>query len=204
MIHETIAQFVRTTIVGGLLFLAPIVVLIVILAKAFEYAKKGLSAVLVYFPAAYESSAGAATALSVVLVALVCFLAGLLARTVPAQHVLNALESSVLSKIPAYEYLKQESASALGSPRSQSFPSSSCLWKGDGSMPFKPKRRATASSRSSSPARQTRIPGRSFSFPADIIRPAGVELLAALNCLRRCGAGASALGASWPSGNVQG
>ncbi len=37
-----IAQFVRTTVVGGLLFLAPIVVLIVILAKAFDYAKKGL------------------------------------------------------------------------------------------------------------------------------------------------------------------
>ena len=92
---KTIAQFVRTTIVGGLLFLAPIVVLIVILAKAFEYAKKSLSAVLVYFPAAYELSAGAATALSVVLVALVCFLAGLLARTVPAQHIVNALESSV-------------------------------------------------------------------------------------------------------------
>ena len=80
---NTVAQFVRTTIVGGLLFLAPIVVLIVILAKAFDYAKKGINAVLVYFPAAYELSAGAATALSVVLVALVCFLAGLLARTVP-------------------------------------------------------------------------------------------------------------------------
>jgi uncharacterized membrane protein len=91
---NAIAQFVRTTSVGGLLFLAPIVVLIVILAKAFEYAKKGLSVVLVYFPAAYELSAGAATALSVVLVALLCFLAGLLARTVPAQHIVNALESS--------------------------------------------------------------------------------------------------------------
>jgi uncharacterized membrane protein len=34
---NAIAQFVRTTIVGGLLFLAPIVVLIVILAKAFDY-----------------------------------------------------------------------------------------------------------------------------------------------------------------------
>jgi hypothetical protein len=55
---NAIAQFVRTTIVGGLLFLAPIVVLIVILAKAFEYAKKGLRAVLVYFPATYELSAG--------------------------------------------------------------------------------------------------------------------------------------------------
>ncbi len=111
---NAIAQFVRTTIVGGLLFLAPIVVLIVILAKAFDYAKKALSAVVVHIPAVSDLSAGVATALAVVLVALICFLAGLLARTVPAQHVVDLLESSVLSKIPAYEYLKQESASALG------------------------------------------------------------------------------------------
>ena len=111
---NAISQFVRTTIVGGLLFLAPIVVLIVILAKAFDYAKKALNAVVVHIPAVSDLSAGVATALAVVLVALICFFAGLLARTVPAQHIVNALESSVLSKIPAYEYLKQESASALG------------------------------------------------------------------------------------------
>jgi uncharacterized membrane protein len=162
---NAIAQFVRTTIVGGLLFLAPIVVLIVILAKAFECAKKGLSAVLVYFPAAYELSAGAATALSVVLVALVCFLAGLLARTVPAQHIVNALESSVLSKIPAYEYLKQESASALGAAQSTDLPVVFVPMEGDGSLAFKPNHWVTASSQSSSRAHRTRIPGRSFFFP---------------------------------------
>ena len=37
---NAIAQFVRTTIVGGLLFLPPLVVLIVILAKAFDYARR--------------------------------------------------------------------------------------------------------------------------------------------------------------------
>ena len=201
---KAIALFARTTIVGGVFFLAPIVVLIVILAKAFGFAKTSLQAVVPHIPGISDLSVGVATTLSIAMIALVCLLAGLVAHTLIAQRFVNALESSVLSKIPAYEYLKQESASALGSPRSQSFPSSSCLWKGDGSMPFKPKRRATASSRSSSPARQTRIPGRSFSFPADIIRPAGVELLAALNCLRRCGAGASALGANWATGSMRG
>src|SRR5271167_977622 len=105
---KAIAQFVRTTIVGGLFFLAPIVVLIVIFAKAFEYAKKGLSAVLVHIPAASEMSAGGATALSILVIALVCFIAGLIAHSVTAQRVVNALESAVLSKIPAYEYLKKE------------------------------------------------------------------------------------------------
>ena len=46
--------------------------------------------------------------------------------------------------------------------------------------------------------------GSVFFFPADIIRPAGVELLAALNCLRRCGAGKSDLGANWPAANMRG
>jgi hypothetical protein len=36
----TITQFIRTTVVGGLFFLAPFVVLIVIIAKAFDFAKK--------------------------------------------------------------------------------------------------------------------------------------------------------------------
>ena len=53
---NAIAQFVRTTIVGGVLFLAPIVVLIVILAKAFGYAKKGLNAVVVHIPGVSDLS----------------------------------------------------------------------------------------------------------------------------------------------------
>ena len=40
--------------------------------------------------------------------------------------------------------------------------------------------------------------GSVFFFSTDIVRPAGIKLAAGLNCLRRCGAGASALGASWP------
>jgi hypothetical protein len=32
----------------------------------------------------------------------------------------------------------------------------------------------------------------------------GHQLAAGLNCLRRCGAGASALGAAWPSADVRG
>jgi uncharacterized membrane protein len=111
---KTIAQFVRTTILGGVFFLAPIVALIVILAKALEYAKTGLHAVVVHIPGVSDLSVGVATALSIARIALVCLLAGLLAHTVFAQRLVNALESSVLSKIPAYEYLKQESASALG------------------------------------------------------------------------------------------
>jgi uncharacterized membrane protein len=111
---KTLTRFVRTTFLGGLFFLISIVVLVIILAKALDFANKALKAVLVHILAASELSAAAATALSVLLVALVCFLAGLIARTVIGQKLVKALEDSVLSKVPAYEYLKQEGASALG------------------------------------------------------------------------------------------
>jgi hypothetical protein len=86
---KTVAQFARTTILGGVIFLAPIVVLIVILAKAFGYAKTGIRAVVVYVPGVSDLSVGMATALSIATIALVCLLAGLIAQTVIAQRLVN-------------------------------------------------------------------------------------------------------------------
>jgi hypothetical protein len=73
---KTLALFVRSTILGGVFFLAPIVVLIVILAKAFGYAKTGVHAVVVHVPGVSDLSIGVATAVSIAMIALVCLVAG--------------------------------------------------------------------------------------------------------------------------------
>jgi hypothetical protein len=62
---KTLALFVPSTILGGHFFLAPIGVLIVILAKAFSYAKTGIHAVVVHIPAVSDWSIGMATTLSI-------------------------------------------------------------------------------------------------------------------------------------------
>jgi len=197
---QTISQFIKTTIVGGLFFLVPIVVLFIIIAKAFDYAKKGLNAVLVHVPAASDLSAGAATVLSVLVVALVCFLAGLVARSVTAQRVVNALESSVLSKIPAYEYLKQESASALGVAEIGELPVVFVPMEGGWQLGVRTEALSNDLISVFIPGAPDPHSGSVFFFSADSVRPAGVKMAAALNCLRRCGAGASALSATWPTG----
>ena len=197
---KTITQFIRTTVLGGLFFLAPIIVLIVILAKAFDFAKKGLHAVIVHIPAASDLSAGAATALAVALVALVCFVAGLLARTVTAQRVIDALESSVLSKIPAYDYLKQESASALGVTQIGELPVVFVPMEGGWQLGVQTEVVSDGLVSIFVPGAPDPHSGSVFFFSTDSVRPAGVKMAAALNCLRRCGAGASELGAKWPAG----
>ena len=201
---SAITQFVRTTIVGGLLFLAPIVVLIVILAKAFEYAKKSLQAVVPHIPGISDLSVGVATTLSIAMIALVCLLAGLVAHTLIAQRFVNALESSVLSKIPAYEYLKQESASALGAAESTDLSVVLVPMEGGWQLGLQTEPLGDGLVPIFVPGAPNPHSGSVFFFPADIVRPAGVELLAALNCLRRCGAGASALGANWATGSLRG
>jgi uncharacterized membrane protein len=201
---RTIAQFVRTTILGGVFFLAPIVVLIVILAKAFDYAKRGLNAIVVHIPGVSELSVGAATALSIATIALVCVLAGLLAHTVIAQRLVNALESSLLSKIPGYDYLKQESASALGVAEIGELPVVFVPMEGGWQLGVQTEALSDGLVSIFVPGAPNPHSGSVFFFSADIVRPAGIKMAAGLNCLRRCGAGASALGASWPADNLRG
>ena len=200
---KTLTQFVRTTIVGGLFFLAPIVVLIVILAKALDFAKKSLNAVFVYIPAASELSAGAATVLSVTIVALVCLLAGLVAHTVIAQRLINLLESSLLSKIPGYDYLKQESASALGVAEIAELPVVFVPMEGGWQLGVQTEALSGGLVSIFVPGAPDPHSGSVFFFSKDKVRPAGIKLAVALNCLRRCGAGASALGAKWPAGAIR-
>ena len=197
---KTLTQFIRTTLVGGLFFLAPIVVLIVILAKAFDFAKKSLNAVFVHIPAASELSPGTATVLSVTIVALVCLLAGLVAHTVIAQRLVNLLESSLLSKIPGYDYLKQESASALGVAEIAELPVVFVPMEGGWQLDVQTEALSGGLVSIFVPGAPNPHSGSVFFFSRDNVRPAGIKLAVALNCLRRCGAGASAIGASWPPG----
>ena len=138
---KAIAQFVRTTIVGGVFFLAPIVVLIVILAKAFGFAKKGLHAVLVHFPGDFglERRRGDGAFDRDHRARLPSCWARRPYRDRPTLRqrigVVGAVEDSGLRISETGERKR-----AWASPRSGSFPWSSCPWKGDGSSAFKPKR----------------------------------------------------------------
>ena len=201
---KTVALFVRSTILGGVLFLAPIVVLIVIFAKAFGYAKTGVHAVVVHVPMVSDLRVSVATALSIATIAIVCLLAGLVAQTAIGQRLVNALESSVLSKIPAYEYLKQESASALGVAEMGELPVVFVPMEGGWQLGVQTDTLSNGLVSIFVPGAPNPHSGSVFFFPAEVVRPAGVKLAAGLGCLRRCGAGASLLGAAWPSGSGQG
>ena len=111
---KVIPQFLRTTILGGILFLMPIAMLAILLDKAMSVALKFARPIAEKVPDVLDIGVARVTLLAIVLLMLICFLAGLLAGTAAAQKVVRGLESSILSKIPAYEYFKQVTGGVLG------------------------------------------------------------------------------------------
>jgi len=111
---KNLLRFLRTTLVGGILFLVPLVVLVVVLEKALALAHKVVDPLARHLPT--DSPIGLQTPmlLAIALMVLFCFLAGFLARTALAQSIVRGLESSVLSHLPGYEFLKGMGESMLG------------------------------------------------------------------------------------------
>jgi uncharacterized membrane protein len=189
---RTISRFVGTTVLGGVLFLAPIVVLIVIMNKAFDLLRRGIKPLATLIPDSIASGPTASGILAILALALVCFLAGLLARTMLAQRVVQALERAILSKLPGYEYLKEAGTSVLGLSESAEHPvvlaDFGGSWRigvqtdaGDGFV-------AVFVPNSPNP-----MSGGLFLLAKDRVRAADVPLADAIAILRRCGMGSGPL-----------
>jgi hypothetical protein len=162
---QAISRFVRTTIFGGVLFLTPIVVIWLILSKAYNLAGRVLLPLTALVPDSLSARTTITAVLEVLLIALACFFAGLFARTMRAQRIVRELEVSVLSKVPGYEYMKQAGASMLGVGETADYPVILANLGGAWRIGCRPTYWARISSPCSSPIRRTRCRAECSSSP---------------------------------------
>jgi len=99
-------NFIKTTAIGGLLFLVPIVVLAVILKKA--YSIMMVVAVPLDRLIPIEAIGGVAllNILAVLCIFVGCFLAGLVAKSKLGKTTFNMIDAKLLLFFPGYSYLK--------------------------------------------------------------------------------------------------
>ncbi|MBW2418645.1 MAG: DUF502 domain-containing protein [Deltaproteobacteria bacterium] len=99
-------NFIKTTLIGGLIFLVPLIVLIVVIGQAIGVLIVVAEPIAELIPA--ETVAGIALVNLIALgaVILLCFLAGLVARSAAARKLTDMAESKVLQKIPGYTIIK--------------------------------------------------------------------------------------------------
>lgn len=95
-------NFIKTTIIGGVFFLIPVVVLALVVDQAIELMMAVAEPVSEVLPIKSVGDIALVNILAVVAVVLVCFLAGLLARTRLARRLAESIEAAILDQIPGY------------------------------------------------------------------------------------------------------
>lgn len=102
---SVIWRFVKATVVGGFLFLVPVILLLMVLGKGFQVAKKVVGPAVKHLP----DSVGGVAVLSIaaaVFLLLLALVVGLFAQTSTGRRVKDWLESTILGKIPAYSIIR--------------------------------------------------------------------------------------------------
>ena len=99
-------ETVRATLLGGLIFLLPLVFVVVIMGKAMEIFKT-LATPLTQF-ISVDTVAGIAVVeiISATLVALACLLAGVIAKSPLGQRLYSGIDNVLLALIPGYGWIR--------------------------------------------------------------------------------------------------
>lgn len=100
---KALTEFTKSTLVGGLLVIVPIYFSVLLLAKALAGLISLLGPVTAMLP---ESLHGLRQLLSLLIVVVLCFAAGLAMRTRLGHRIFRGFERRVLEKIPGFSVLR--------------------------------------------------------------------------------------------------
>lgn len=100
---RALGEFVKTTMIGGLLIVVPSYLTVLLLAKALGGMMALLGPIVALLPAGIHRFA---QVVAVVLVVLVCFVLGLVTRTGLGRRAIGAFERRVLERMPGFAMLR--------------------------------------------------------------------------------------------------
>src|SRR6185295_9359103 len=116
-----IANFIRITIAGGILFLIPVGAIIFIMAKAIGFLYRLSKPITARLPFQNVAGVGVNTLMSIILLLLACFLAGIFMRTKLAKRITQWLEDRVLVYVPGYAYIRARSTDWFSEEKTSSW-----------------------------------------------------------------------------------
>ena len=99
-------DFIKTTVVGGIVFLIPAVIVVIALGKLFGALKLMANALAPLF--GIESLVGGfiLDLLAIIVIILLCFAAGLIAKRATAKRLREKLDATLLNSFPGYAFVK--------------------------------------------------------------------------------------------------
>ena len=111
---KSILKIIKATFLGGILFLAPLVVLLIILEKGYGIIQKITLPLAKNLPRIHVLGVALQELFGIITIIIVCFLAGFLAKTSGAKRLIQKLEDAILSFIPGYSFIKKTNENIMG------------------------------------------------------------------------------------------
>jgi len=107
-------SFIKTTLINGLFFIIPIVLVIYLIGKVINILRNMVAPLADNISIPILGGEAIARIIALAVLILLCFIAGLLAKTKKANQLKKWVEEHILSSIPGYNFLKGMSEAAAG------------------------------------------------------------------------------------------
>ncbi len=98
-------HFIKTTIIGGLVFMVPVVIVVAVVGKALKIMMLVAKPLDRLIPADSIGGIAIANVLALLAVALCCFIAGVIARSSVAKKAYRSIDTALLA-VPGYAFVK--------------------------------------------------------------------------------------------------
>jgi len=107
-------KVIKRILKGVFLFLMPLMLLLFVLGKAIDIVQALILPIKKHLPEDRILGIGMITLISVILILLICYLAGILVERKKVKSMITKLEDNVLVFIPGYSMLKKQTGDAIG------------------------------------------------------------------------------------------
>jgi len=111
---ERIKAFIKTTLIGGIGVILPIVILVLVFSWLFRFVTRNIQPLTNLIFANQDSVGIFADVISIILIITVCFLVGVIVKTKLGHYIHDSIEKILLKKIPGYNITKDTVEQFIG------------------------------------------------------------------------------------------
>lgn len=111
---KSFPSFIKTTLIGGLFFIVPIALVVFLIGKVVSIFRKLIAPIAEKIDISFFGEEMASRFFAILLVILICFIAGLFAKAKQASRLKDWVEDHILSNIPGYTLIKGMTETAAG------------------------------------------------------------------------------------------
>jgi uncharacterized membrane protein len=186
-------QFCKATLLGGIVFIAPLVILATLVRETVRHASTALQPVAELVPQQRVAGVMWIDLAAVMAIVLLCFLTGLLIATRPGRVVSDRLEQVVLRQVPGFTFVKTMVHGLAGLDTNAKLTAALIRFDDNWMLGFEIERHADALVTVFVPSAPTPAVGSIFFMTPDRVVPLEMPVMPTVSCVMRLGVGSGEL-----------